>query len=154
VNHALLAAERPALVAHARRLGLQHADAEDLAQDTLVRAVRFEHRFDGRNLRGWLLRILTNQFMSDRRRKVPQPVEELPDSGGTVDGVDTLLDRLELTDALAAIPPARAEAIVLHHVAGWRNLDVAAHQGVAVGTVAGRIHRGLAQLREQMEAAA
>jgi RNA polymerase sigma-70 factor (ECF subfamily) len=59
-------------------------------------------------------------------------------------------DMLQLADALALLPGAQREAIVLHHLEGWTLHDVAAHMGRGEPAVAGLLHRGLKKLREHM----
>jgi RNA polymerase sigma-70 factor (ECF subfamily) len=146
----------------ARLLGERQA-AEDATQETFLSAYRAISRFDGRNVRGWLLRIAANQSKDELRRRgrkdragsldkifdtMDAPVE-VPD---TAEGIEQLLERKELGEALQSVlldlPFDQRQAIVLVDVYGYRYEDVAEMTGNSVGTIKSRIHRGRERLRE------
>ncbi len=159
------------LLGHADRLfGLaahltgSRAAAEDLVQETYVRALRARDRFDpGTNLRAWLFRILHNAWIDTARAAA----RHAPDGGGeelpaSIDDDrrlplrgDAELDRMrglvakEIEGALAALPPD-ARTVVLLDLEGLTEAEVADVMGCAVGTVKSRLARARAALRERL----
>jgi RNA polymerase sigma-70 factor, ECF subfamily len=145
----------------ARWLAGSDADARDLAQDTLLLALRSREQFTpGTNLRAWLFRIARNRYLDLRLRQrreqvagadVPEPGEQADDSApffgdqelGRVQG----LVRGDITRALAALPEPYRTAIVLADVEGWTWEEVAAILAVPIGTVQSRVFRGRRALR-------
>lgn len=130
-------------------------DAEDLTQETFIRAYRALSGYDGQRirdlrLRGWIWTIALNlgrNHARDRTRR-PTPVElddrfgvedpEPPDSGAW----DRRLSRL---------PAPQRRAVVLRHVVGLDYDEISSATGRAEGTVKSDVHRGLTRLREMME---
>lgn len=154
--HAQLGAELPALRAFARTLAGDAAAADDLAQETLLKAWASRDRFEpGSNLRAWLFTILRNAFYSNwrkRRREV-----------GDADGVhaarlasppsqDHHLALRDFEAALATLPPDQREALVLVGAAGMAYEEAAQVCGVAVGTIKSRVSRARARLLELLAA--
>jgi RNA polymerase sigma-70 factor (ECF subfamily) len=133
----------------ARVLTKQSANAEDLVQDTLVRAYRALCRFDGKYPRAWLLTILRNSFYKDARRHVPEPVADVPIATDS-DHADTVAFEDLVARALAALPPAQRDAVTLVDVEGLTYNEAAAALDVPVGTVMSRLHRARLSLREQL----
>jgi RNA polymerase sigma-70 factor (ECF subfamily) len=150
-----------------RLTGSRH-DAEDLLQELFVRVVRtieqYEH--DGR-FEAWLFRIATN-LVRDRVRRAKRaahvsfqprsaeggdPIEELADPA--TDQPSSGIDRAEqidrLQDALARLPEAEREVILLRHFSQLPFKEVADAMGTPLGTALARAHRGLARLRELMD---
>lgn len=126
-------------------------DAQDLVQDTFVRAyVAFDRFRPGTNLRAWLFTILHRTRTDRLRRRARRPVEaELGDDDV---GVPASQERLasgyeELERALLALPEAYRAAVVLRDVEDLSYREIAEVLDVAVGTVMSRIHRGRALLR-------
>jgi RNA polymerase sigma-70 factor (ECF subfamily) len=157
---------RNRLYRHAFRLTQNHADAEDLVQETLLRAfARFESFRSGTNVNAWLLRILTNTFINGYRRKRRQPVqystEQITDqylteansrSQASVlhSAEDRVLDLLPDNDikaAMQALPEQFREAVYYADVEGLRYNEIAALMNTPRGTVMSRLHRGRRQLR-------
>ena len=117
---------RPALWAFARRLLRQEADAEDLVQDTIVRALAARDRFqDGTNLKAWLFTIMRNSFNSRWRRGLR---EVMP-------GAEAI-DRM-----LRDLTPAHRDILILIPVLGVSYEDAAQACGCSVGTVKSRLNR-------------
>jgi len=156
------------LYATALRLTRNRADAEDLVQDTLVKAFRFSGRFEpGTNLKAWLYTILHNTWRNRRRDAARDTVEvdsERVDEAATVaDGptsADTperilLRDTLdsELQAALDALPDAFREAVWLRDVEEFSYAEIAQMLGVPIGTVMSRISRGRRLLFERLSTA-
>jgi RNA polymerase sigma-70 factor (ECF subfamily) len=123
--------------------------AEDLVQDTLVRAYRALCRFDGRHPRAWLLTILRNVFYKDAKRIRALPVADVPaitvdDASATV-AFDDAVRR-----ALATLPDPQRDVVTLVDVEGLSYAETAAALGVPAGTVMSRLHRARHKLREQL----
>jgi RNA polymerase sigma-70 factor (ECF subfamily) len=145
----------------ARWLAGSDADARDLAQDTLLLALRSREQFTpGTNLRAWLFRIARNRYLDLRLRQrreqvvgldVPEPGDQADDPapffGDQELGRVQSLVRGDITRALAALPEPYRTAIVLADVEGWTWEEVAAILAVPIGTVQSRVFRGRRALR-------
>ena len=148
-----------ALYAAALRMTRNEKDAEDLVQDTLLRAYRFFDTFQaGTNCKAWLFRILTNVFCNnyrDREREhvVLTEAESSPANleqfvGGGVDGRDTetaLLGRMVSADvekALAAVPADFRMAVILADLEDFSYKEIAEIMECPAGTVMSRLFRG------------
>lgn len=134
------------------RIVINRADAEDATQMALISIVRALPNFDGRSkFSTWVYRIATNAALDEvrrtRRRAIPSddPVVYSGQTPGGADGVDAQLD---VSAALALLPEEYRTAIVLRHIADLEYEEIAAIQGVPVGTVRSRLSRGRAQLAE------
>ena len=163
------------LYATAMRLTRNRADAEDLVQDTVVRALRFRNRFEpGTNLRAWLYTILHNTWRNrvrDTAREATDVdsdrIEELAATAGgpaaTADGpaeVETperVLLRAtmdaDLKDALDDLPEAFRQAVWLRDVEEFSYAEIARMLDVPIGTVMSRISRGRRQLFKKLSQA-
>ncbi len=144
------------LYSAALRLTRSRPDAEDLVQDTVVKALRFADRFTrGTNLKAWLFTILHNTWRNTRRGAARNPVEADSDlvdlaEGQAVGGPsvtpETLLLRatldVELRAALDRLPDAFREAVWLRDVEEFSYAEIAAMLDIPVGTVMSRISRG------------
>jgi RNA polymerase sigma-70 factor (ECF subfamily) len=130
-------------------------DAEDLVQETFLRAYRAFDRFrPGTNARAWLLTILqrvrTDAFR--RRQRRPSTVELLGDGPATPPSQDALASgREDLERALQSLPGAFRDAVVLRDVQDLSYAEIAAALDIPVGTVMSRIHRGRALLRAALQ---
>ncbi len=152
-----LVAHLPALRAFAISLTRNGAAADDLMQDTIVKAWSNMDKFrPGTNLRAWLFTILRNTFYSGRR-KIRR---EVPDSDGLYAArLATKPDhdgRLALRDFRAAfdqLPDEQREALILVGASGFAYEEAAAMCGVAVGTVKSRANRGRKRLAELLNLA-
>lgn len=134
------------------RIVINRADAEDATQMALISIVRALPNFDGRSkFSTWVYRIATNAALDEvrrtRRRAIPSddPVVYSGQTSGGADGVDAQLD---VSAALARLPEEYRTAIVLRHIADLEYEEIAAIQGVPVGTVRSRLSRGRTQLAE------
>src|SRR3954453_845963 len=152
----------PKLYSAALRLTRNKADAEDLVQDTYLRAWRSFGTFEeGTNLRAWLYRILTNSFINRYRRKQRRPIEDGIDNVedlylykrintlGTVlssrSAEDTMFDLFtddEVKGALEALPENFRIPVLLADVEGFSYKEIAEMLDIPVGTVMSRLHRG------------
>ncbi len=143
----------------ALRLTRSPSEAEDLVQDTLLKAFRFFERFEaGTNMKAWLLKILTNTFINRYRRKVRErnvfdgemarPVGEATMSRATVrrlrnpvDDVERKMLADEIEAALVRLPPEHRVMIELADIQELSYREIADIVGCPIGTVMSRLHR-------------
>jgi RNA polymerase sigma-70 factor (ECF subfamily) len=147
-------------VAHS--LTHDHAEAEDLVQDTLLRAYRGIGGFDGRHPRAWLLTILRNTHINRNRRRRPELLRD-PDSGAdhlastaAADRADAIVDDdldVEIVRALAALDDPFRRVVELVDVDGLTYAEAAHVLGVPVGTVMSRLHRARTRIRDRLDRA-
>lgn len=158
---------RSVLYAAALRYTGSPSDAEDLVQETLVRALAAWRRYTPRSqCRAWLLRILKNSFINHVRRqgraqRYAREAAEQPGALWCTEGQEQpptperALMETELGDevqaALADLAPAYREAVERADLRGQGYREIAAELGVPVGTVMSRIYRGRRQLEEKLK---
>ena len=141
----------PALRRYARALTRDAEIADDLVQDTLVRALRSEHLFHGGDIRSWLYTILTNlnrnRLRSLSRRPAHSPIEDEdapaspgPEAGGR-----------DIERALATLVDDQRVALLLVVLEGLSYREVADVQGVPIGTVMSRLARARAQIKAYLD---
>jgi len=156
------------LYSAALRMTRNPADAEDIVQDTYLKAFSSFHQFKpGTNLKAWLYRILTNTFITGYRKSQRQPqladgadVEdwqlhraESHTSTGLRSAEVEALDRMPdgvVTDALASLSEDFRMAVYLADVEGFSYKEIAEIMGTPIGTVMSRLNRGRAQLRAKL----
>lgn len=142
----------------AYRLTGNTADAEDLAQDVLLRVRTALERYRPGSLEGWLLRITTNLFYDRMRHRARHPVEALDDldeAGSThaspgPSPEDSALNvelRSVVTTALSGLPYQFRVAVILCDLYQMSYEEIGSTMGWRLGTVRSRIHRGRAMLR-------
>jgi RNA polymerase sigma-70 factor, ECF subfamily len=151
----------------ALRLTRNPADAEDLLQETYLRAYRgFGGFTEGTNLKAWLYRILTNTFINAYRKRQREPVtvleEEIPDwylydrlnaDGESASAESQVLDRIpdeDVKEALDALPESFRMAVWLADVEGFAYKEIAEILGIPIGTVMSRLHRGRKALEHRL----
>ncbi len=152
----------PSLFGTALRLTRDREEASDLAQEAVIRAYEAFDRFDDRNFKAWMLRILTNLYINKyRQRKRTGLSESLDDEyaaepvapeGTTPDRM--LFDNLvgaEVEEALGRVPPDFRTAVLLSDVEGLTYEEIAEATQVPIGTVRSRLARGRAILRRELE---
>jgi RNA polymerase sigma-70 factor, ECF subfamily len=155
------------LYAAAVRMTRNPSDAEDLLQETYLRAYRAFASFqEGTNLRAWLYRILTNAFINTyrKRQREPQTVsdDELEDwylydklgmDAAEASAEATVLENLpdqDVQDALASLPEQFRLAVLLADVEGFSYKEIAEILDVPIGTVMSRLHRGRRALEKRL----
>ena len=156
------------LYSAALRMTRNPSDAEDLVQETFVKAFAAFHQFEeGTNLKAWLYRILTNTFINNYRRAQRQPrqsnTEQVEDwqlaaaeshtSTGLRSAEMEALDHLpdsDVKDALQALPEEFRLAVYLADVEGFSYKEVAEIVDVPIGTVMSRLHRGRKALQKRL----
>ena len=158
---------RGELLAHCYRMLGSAADAEDLVQETFLRAYRGFHQFEpGTNLKAWLYRILTNTFINSYRKKQREPqtdsLDETEDwylysrmaERGTEPSAETaVIESLpdeDVQDALSSLPDQFRIAVLLADVEGFSYKEIAEITGVPIGTVMSRLHRGRKALEKRL----
>jgi RNA polymerase sigma-70 factor (ECF subfamily) len=141
----------PALRRYARALTRDAEIADDLVQDTLVRALRSEHLFHGGEIRSWLFTILANlnrnRLRALSRRPQHAPLEDTDAAGGTgpeAGGRDN-------ARALASLGEGHRVALQLDVLEGLSYREVADVQGVPIGTVMSRLARARAQIKAYLD---
>jgi RNA polymerase sigma-70 factor (ECF subfamily) len=154
------------LYRHACRMTRNHADAEDLVQETMMKAYAGFHSFRrGTNMRAWLLRILINSYISNYRKKQRQPVQysaeniseqRLVDShtrcapASMRSAEDHVLDSLPddvIKAAMQVLPRQFRDVVFYADVEGLSYQEIGAIMNTATGTVASQLYRGRRKLR-------
>ena len=151
----------------ALRMTRNPADAEDLVQETFLRAYRgFAGFQEGTNLKAWLYRILTNTFINTYRKKQREPktvpddnvedwylYDRLAAQNSEASAETTVLETMPDEDvkaALDALPEAFRMAVLLADVEGFSYKEIAGILDIPIGTVMSRLHRGRRALEKAL----
>jgi RNA polymerase sigma-70 factor (ECF subfamily) len=158
----------PQLYSAALRMTRNAADAEDVVQETFLKAYRAYDSFEeGTNLKAWLYRILTNTYINKYRKQQRRPSEvelgELQDlylfrrlgesSGASYSAEKEALDQFVDTDiieALESLPESFRMPVVLADVDGFSYKEIAEILDIPIGTVMSRLHRGRKALQRKL----
>lgn len=140
---------------YARVLTRDDADADDLLQESLARAIRLAGSYDpGRPLLNWLVTIVRNTFLSSRKRSAAEQrrIEAVAAGAGLATGPvqEQSADLHKVVAAFELLAPDQREALQLVAVLGFSYADAAETLGVPVGTVMSRLSRGRAALRSHI----
>ena len=155
------------LYSAAYRLTRNRADAEDLVQETYLRAYRaFDQFQEGTNLRAWLYRILTNTFINSYRKKQRQPqtisddeiedwylYSKMAERGAEPSAETSVIESLpdeDVQEALSSLPEQFRIAVLLADVEGFSYKEIAEITNVPIGTVMSRLHRGRRALEKRL----
>ena len=152
----------PSVLGTALRLTRSREDAEDLAQEAIVRAYDAYERFDGANFKAWMLRIVTNLYINKYRQRQRGPQLGSLDEDGVVEPMSAeaeIPDRVlfdeavgsEVEEALAKVPEDFRMAVILSDLEGLSYQEIADITQVPIGTVRSRIARGRSILRKALE---
>jgi RNA polymerase sigma-70 factor, ECF subfamily len=146
----------PRLRRYARSLVRDAARADDLVQDSLLRALRKRHLFQpGTSLRAWLFTIMHHQYVNNVRSGLREginiPVEDLESvlTAPATQGAGLLLR--DFDRAMARLPEEQRQALLLNGLEGFSYEEVAAILDIPVGTVRSRLSRGREALRDMLE---
>ena len=146
----------PALRAFAWSLSHNGSDADDLVQDTLIKAWSNRDKFEpGTNLRAWLFTILRNTYYTQvirRRREVRDETGEYANNVRTPPTQDWSIAMRALQAGLAQLPDEHREALILVGAAGLSYEEAAEICGCALGTIKSRVNRARARLLKIMDA--
>ena len=141
-------------------------DADDLVQETFLKAFRFFDKFErGTNCKAWLFRILKNSFINDYRKQTKEPdkvdyedvqnfyetikSDEIDSSHYEHDAFTNLLDD-EISKAIAKLPEDFRTVIILNDIEGFTYEEIADFVDIPVGTVRSRLHRARKMLYSQL----
>ncbi|MDP8958680.1 MAG: sigma-70 family RNA polymerase sigma factor [Actinomycetota bacterium] len=160
----------PQLYSAALRMARNPADAEDLVQETYLKAYRAYGTFKaGTNLKAWLYRILTNSYINRYRQAQRRPAEvdlgEVEDlylyrrlsdesAGGSAQSAEeAVLEQFvdsEVKDAVESLPDHFRLPVLLADVEGFSYKEIAEIMDIPIGTVMSRLHRGRKQLQKRL----
>ena len=157
------------LYAGALRMTRNPPDAEDLVQETMMRAYRAFDRFEaGTNLKAWMFRIMTNAYINTYRKKQREPIKVSQDDAEEFDlyqelknhdisytrsAENVVLDQLvdsDIIQALDDLPEQFRLAVILSDVQDFSYAEMAEIMDVPIGTVMSRLHRGRKALQKRL----
>lgn len=147
----------PALSRFAMSLTGARDRADDLAQDTVERALNKAHLFDGSNLRAWLFticrRLFLNQIRSRKTRGFSVPVEDAPQAALSIsEGQEMAMHFNDVSDAFDRLPENDRMILSLIVMEGLKYVDVAQLLDIPIGTVRSRLSRARARLKDMISA--
>jgi RNA polymerase sigma-70 factor (ECF subfamily) len=151
---------------YALRMTNNKSDAEDLVQETYLKAYRFWDKFEpGTNIRAWMFRIMKNSYINRYRKEAKEPdmvdYEEVQnfynvvrdDSANPNDLQESIFGNLlddDIATAIAALPDDFRTVVILCDIEGLTYEEIAQFVDSPVGTVRSRLHRGRKRLRSQL----
>ncbi|MDQ8731998.1 sigma-70 family RNA polymerase sigma factor [Bradyrhizobium sp. LHD-71] len=141
----------PALRRYARALTRDADVADDLVQDTLVRALRSEKLFHGGDIRSWLYTILTNLNRNRRRSLARRPQVSQLNEDDEPGANGTEAEGRDIERALAGLVEEQRSALLLVVLEGMTYREVAEIQGVPIGTVMSRLARARAHVKMSID---
>ncbi|MDD3925630.1 MAG: sigma-70 family RNA polymerase sigma factor [bacterium] len=142
----------------AYRMSGNHADAEDVAQEALIKAYRSLVSFDGRSaFSTWLYRIISNTAIDiarSRNRRPTSPLDSIGDrsdpypGGNPADCAEAALLQEDIQKALLQLPPEQRAVLVMRDIHDYSYQEISQTLRISVGTVKSRVHRGRAALQQ------
>jgi RNA polymerase sigma-70 factor (ECF subfamily) len=141
----------PALRRYARALTRDADIADDLVQDTLVRALRSERLFHGGDIRSWLYTILTNLNRNRRRSLARRPAISQFNEDDEAGANGTEAEGRDIQRALTGLVEEQRSALLLVMLEGLTYREVAEIQGVPIGTVMSRLARARAHIKASLD---
>ncbi len=155
-----------AIYKYALKLSGNEEDADDLFQDTMLKAFRYFHNFEqGTNCKAWLFSIMRNTFINEYRRQMKEPLKvdyddvqnfydniketEVAFQHIVEDSFSTVMSD-EITDALSELPPDSQTILILSDIEGYNYDEVAEFMSCPVGTVRSRLHRARKMLYSKL----
>lgn len=143
----------------ALRMTRNTQDAEDLVQETYLKAYRFFHRFQkGTNCKAWLFKILNNTYINSYRKRVKEPKIESISDNPFYETPETILDveeelikritQQEIKEALGKLPEEFRSVVILSDLEGFSYKEISEILDCPIGTVMSRLHRGRSRLKE------
>ena len=141
----------PALRRYARALTRDTDIADDLVQDTLVRALRSERLFHGGDIRSWLYTILTNLTRNRRRSLARRPTISQLTEHDEASANGTEAEGRDIERALSGLVEEQRSALLLVMLEGLTYREVADIQGVPIGTVMSRLARARAHIKASLD---
>jgi RNA polymerase sigma-70 factor (ECF subfamily) len=156
-----------ALMRTARRMTKSDSDAEDLVQETMLKAYRFFDKFEeGTNCKAWLFKIMTNIFINNYRSKAKAPQSltfddiddgflfgQLAKYKSTTDPEQEFFSKIfddDVRKAINDLPEDFRIVVVLSFLEGFANQEIADITGLQIGTVKSRLHRGRKLLQKAL----
>jgi RNA polymerase sigma-70 factor (ECF subfamily) len=134
----------------ARRYSANAHEADDIAQEALLRAWRHRNSLRDRDqFPAWLARIVHNEAMRVRGRPVPEPVADVRESAD-VPGESTVIERLDVRAALSLLTTEEQQMVCLRYLGDLTQPAIARTLGVPEGTVKTRLHRARAKLHRAL----
>jgi RNA polymerase sigma-70 factor, ECF subfamily len=141
----------PALRRYARALTRNAELADDLVQDTLVRALRSEHLFHGGEIRSWLYTILTNLNRNRLRMLARRPAVQTIEENDAAGAASPEASGRDIERALAALADDQRTTLLLVVLEGLSYRETAEVQGVPIGTVMSRLARARMQIKAYLD---
>jgi len=155
-----------ALYNYALKMTGDEDDADDLVQETFLKAFRFFDKFErGTNCKAWLFRILKNSFINDYRRIKSEPdkvdyedvqnfyenikADEVDSQHYEMDAFNNMLDD-EVSKAISSLPEDFRTVVILNDIEGFTYEEIADFVDIPVGTVRSRLHRARKMMYSQL----
>ncbi|MBN8866985.1 MAG: sigma-70 family RNA polymerase sigma factor [Solirubrobacterales bacterium] len=136
----------------ARRYARGSGEAEDIAQNAVIRAWRYQHKLrDGERRSEWLSRIARNEALRALERNIPEPSEVVEQGGEEDHRLEGVIESATVQAALANLSEADRELILLRYDSDLTQSAIAERLGIPEGTVKVRLHRARARLRKGPE---